>query len=229
VKAVVFDLDDTLIAESDWVRSGYEAVAEHLRTNYPGPTREDLVGLMAAAYRHDSRHVFDQVANQLEPVPWARIPLVTECVQIYRHHTPPLTPLPGVLDLLTWARARWTLVIATGGYSPSQRVKVRASGLGTRVDRLLFEDDLPAGWAKPNVAWFLKAASLAGVPPTACVHVGDNPARDCRAAKRAGMRTVRIRWPSGIHATQPSEAADLEVESASALRAALLQLQKSCS
>ena len=32
-RAVVFDLDDTLYAERDYVRGGYQAVAEHLRSH----------------------------------------------------------------------------------------------------------------------------------------------------------------------------------------------------
>ncbi len=44
------------------------------------------------------------------------------------------------------------------------------------------------GWAKPHPTIFQHAASLLGVEPAVCVHVGDSPEADVEGARRAGFR-----------------------------------------
>jgi HAD superfamily hydrolase (TIGR01509 family)/HAD superfamily hydrolase (TIGR01549 family) len=46
------------------------------------------------------------------------------------------------------------------------------------------------GRRKPDPAIFLYAARLAGIPPSACVHIGDKVSRDVLGARRAGYRLV---------------------------------------
>ena len=52
------------------------------------------------------------------------------------------------------------------------------------------------GRRKPDPAIFLYAAQLAGVPPGACVHIGDKVSRDVLGARRAGYRlAIQIEHP----------------------------------
>lgn len=52
------------------------------------------------------------------------------------------------------------------------------------------------GRRKPDPAIFLHAARLAGVPPNACVHIGDKVSRDVLGAQRAGYRlAIQIEHP----------------------------------
>jgi putative hydrolase of the HAD superfamily len=49
------------------------------------------------------------------------------------------------------------------------------------------------------------------------VYVGDNPRKDFRGAREAGMATIRIRRPEGLHAQDepatPADAPDREIGS----------------
>jgi putative hydrolase of the HAD superfamily len=39
-----------------------------------------------------------------------------------------------------------------------------------------------------------------GAAPECCIYIGDNPAKDFRAPKALGWRTLRLRHPQGEHA-----------------------------
>jgi 2-phosphoglycolate phosphatase len=68
---------------------------------------------------------------------------------------------------------------------------VVAMGLRERVATLVCGDTTPH--AKPHPAPLLEAANRMGVPPRACVYVGDD-LRDVQAGRAAGMATVAAAW-----------------------------------
>ncbi len=67
---------------------------------------------------------------------------------------------------------------------------------------VLGEEDVPA--PKPSPSGLLLAAERLGLPPAACLFVGDGPP-DAQAATAAGMRAIGVTW--GIH--RRSEMADM--------------------
>jgi phosphoglycolate phosphatase len=68
---------------------------------------------------------------------------------------------------------------------------VEGLGWSTRSKALVGGDTLPVRKPAPEPLWL--AASQLGVPPEACLYVGDD-ARDIEAAKAAGMPSVAALW-----------------------------------
>jgi phosphoglycolate phosphatase len=66
-----------------------------------------------------------------------------------------------------------------------------ALGLWPRAAALVGGDTTPH--TKPHPAPLLEAARQIGVPPAACVYVGDDP-RDMTAGRAAGMATLAAAW-----------------------------------
>src|SRR4051812_34451058 len=110
-RAVVFDLDDTLFAERDYVLSGFRAVsqwaADALGTN-PASTFEELRNLHACGVRGTTFNAW--LARHGLPAI-----LVPELVSIYRAHKPLLRPFPGIVGLLTELADNVPLGIVTDG------------------------------------------------------------------------------------------------------------------
>jgi putative hydrolase of the HAD superfamily len=52
-----------------------------------------------------------------------------------------------------------------------------------------------AGYAKPHQGIFLAAAKMAGVPPSACLHVGDEAEADVMGATAAGFCSWHVKRP----------------------------------
>jgi len=220
MNGLVFDLDDTLLPERDWILSGFNAVETRLRSRGIRIGRVNGIEKMLAAYASDSAHVFDALAQDPEigVEPRDRASLVSDCVRTYREHLPSLSLSPDVRELLVWARQRLRVAIATAGHPSSQRAKIAATGLEELVDVILYGDGLPDEHIKPDTRWFLKVADLLSVSPTECLHVGDNPRKDFVPAKAVGMTTVRIRTAGGVYAHLEGPGIDYEVSDVTQLR-----------
>jgi putative hydrolase of the HAD superfamily len=211
-RAVGFDLDDTLYPERDFVFSGFRAVAEWLEAEIDlpaDPTLSELTGFFTSGVRGDT---FDRyLKNHGLPIGSYR----QRMVEVYRRHTPKLTPYPDVVPVLTRLRARYRIGLATEGPAKVQHSKLDALGLRRMFHSVVILGEGDRERWKPD-AWPLeKLAEGLGVVPSAMVYVGDNPAKDFLAARRAGMHGLRLRRPDGLHASEepvgPEDAPDGEV------------------
>ncbi|MGH2407928.1 MAG: HAD family hydrolase, partial [Candidatus Limnocylindrales bacterium] len=123
--------------------------------------------------------------------------LVSACLVVYRAHPVQLEPFPGVEGALDEIRAAGMATgLLTDGSAVVQRRKL--DGLGSvakRLDLVLLTDELGPGHAKPSPVPFRVACRILGVPPTAAVYVGNDPTKDFRGAREAGLFTVRAGRP----------------------------------
>ncbi len=217
---VVFDLDDTLYLERDYVASGLRAVAARLAA---GPAAEALAAGLWRRFESGARGtLFDEL---LEHHPEFR-PLcsVPELVQCYRAHSPKLELLPGVPALLDRCRARGhALAVITDGACASQQAKVAALGLSAWAEPVILTDRWGRDYWKPHPRAFEAVASALELPAQALIYVADNPAKDFYAPNRLGWQSVRLRLPGQLHehlesAADPLAQPHWDVTSVAALR-----------
>lgn len=190
VSGVVFDLDDTLFSERDYARSGFRAIADLLEI--PGLDDELLAALDARDPTLDlvlSRH--------------GLLPRKKECLVAYRSHTPDIEPYPGVLDLLRELRDAGVRVgILTDGRPKGQRGKIDALGLTELVDDVVVTDELGgAMFRKPCDIGFRVMQRRWGIPFDRMLYVADNRAKDFRAPRELGMRSLYFENGDGLYAT----------------------------
>lgn len=194
--ALVFDLDDTLYLEREFVLSGFAAVDEWLRRQLA------VTGFAAEAGRRFAAgargKVFDETLAHLGVEGGAG--LVPEMVALYRAHEPRLTLLPDARWALEHYRGRCKLGLLTDGYAATQRHKVAALGIGGCFDEIVYSDDLGRARWKPSPVPFLRMMAGLGCRGTECVYVADNPTKDFSAPNGLGWLTVRIRREGGEHA-----------------------------
>jgi len=195
---VVFDLDDTLYLESDFVRSGFSAVEAELGIEGLAATAWSLhrarvrgTVLTEALRRHGRTATPDEVAR---------------AVAIYRFHYPRIHMAPdAAAALAVLAKDPCVeLAVLTDGDAATQRNKIDALGLARLMSRMVVTDELGplrAYW-KPHPEAFL---ILQGPrrPAAACVYVADNPRKDFAAPVQLGWRAVRMRRPGGLWEHEP--------------------------
>jgi putative hydrolase of the HAD superfamily len=215
---VVFDLDDTLYPEAAFVRSGFRAVARHAEQALDIPADQgfaELWGLFEAGVRGTT---FNQwlAARGLDPAPH-----IPGLVRAYQRHRPDIEPLPEVPGLLRELRQRYGLGLVSDGAKDVQRAKLDALGLAPLLHAVVFSDELGREHWKPSPAPFLRVMELLDAPPDAGVYVADNPSKDFLGARRAGLRSIRLRLPDGVYAhlepETPEHAPDLELDSGAGL------------
>jgi phosphoglycolate phosphatase len=184
-RAVLFDLDGTLADTApDLIAAVNRILTEESRPPLPDSALRPLVSKGGRALL---ARAFDDLAEE------AREPLLPRFLAAYADalavHT---RPFDGIEALLEAIEARgWPWGIVTNKPEGLAIGVVEGLGWSTRSKALVGGDTLPVRKPAPEPLWL--AASQLGVPPEACLYVGDD-ARDVEAAKAAGMPSVAALW-----------------------------------
>jgi putative hydrolase of the HAD superfamily len=162
--------------------------------------------LVRAHASHDRGHEFQRLCHRFDLAP----DLAPGLVDVFRRHVPTLWLNHDVRQALQTLRvAGWRLAILTNGLPSVQFRKVAALGLTSLVDEVIYAEEHAAG-GKPSIAAFRAALHALDLTADHCVCVGDDPSRDMRGARAAGMRTVRVARPGMTPA--PGEDADMVID-----------------
>jgi HAD superfamily hydrolase (TIGR01549 family) len=202
IKAVVFDVGETLIDETRiWSRWAD-------RLGVPRLTFLGVLGGMAALDRNH-RDAFQVVRPGID---------VEDEIARWREDDPDGLRenfdaddlYPDVRAALAELRRRGLKVIVAGNQPPQAKAAL------VRMDLPVDEVFTSAEWGveKPDPAFYHKVAQVAGVSEQDILYVGDRLDNDVLPAARAGMRTALIRrGPWGyLHAERPeAQAADMVV------------------
>jgi putative hydrolase of the HAD superfamily len=224
IQAVIFDLDDTLYSERDYVRSGFRAVAEWCAANLGIPASSGYAELESLFERGVRQETFDQWLGSRNAASPER---VAQLVRVYREHEPAIRSFPEAAPLLQCLRTGHRLGLLSDGWLAVQRRKLSALGLAQHFDAIVFSDELGRELWKPHTRPFEVILQKLGCSAGEAVYVGDNPAKDFLGARRAGLATIWVRrsgafYTGHIPAT-PEHAADLTIPSLDGLIAALGQ------
>ncbi len=194
--AIVFDLDDTLYPERDYVFSGYVAVATAFKDQFgdPAATAAAMRRLFDTAHR---RLVFDAFLQ--DRAVRADRKLVDRMIEVYRQHCPSIQLHGDASEALQRLRPRCRLGLLTDGPSVSQWAKINALDLVGQFDSIIVTSDLGPDFTKPHPRGFEQMAVRLGSPASALIYVADNPAKDFVAPNALGWRTIRIFRADGIY------------------------------
>ena len=194
IRCLVFDLDDTLYAERDYVRSGFRAAVQALPAAVRDPVEEDCWKQFIAGTR---LNIFDQVLPQHglhDPL------LIASMVARYRDHKPSIALDPTAKPVLLHAKAAGCFLgIITDGRASGQHAKIDSLGLADCVDAIICTDDLGKAFWKPHSRAFIMMAEMAKAAPHECVYVGDNPAKDFLAPNMLGWSTIMLQRDGAVH------------------------------
>lgn len=196
IRAVIFDLDDTLFPERSFVHSGIRAVAEWLkRTGLSVDFGKIAIDLFEGGWKGK---LFDEalVRAGIDASPR----LVQSMVEVYRTHQAEIELYEDANWVLAKLRPTHLLGILTDGFADAQQSKIEALGLRARMDVMVITDVLGRNCWKPSPAGFLKAMAELGVRAESCAYVGDNPSKDFVAPNHLGWLTIQVHRPQGIHA-----------------------------
>lgn len=187
----VFDLDDTLYLEREYVRSGFAHINRVAKSLYGIDALGDRAWeLFESGIR---RRTFDLLAEEYE-LPRSSVSLM---IDEYRHHRPTIALEPDAVQYLELLD-RASVAIITDGHARSQWEKIRALRLDQYVHHVVVTADHGPTWTKPSERAFTLVASRfpSGSKLT---YYADNPAKDFQAPLTLGWDIVRVRRPLGLH------------------------------
>ena len=189
IKGVIFDLDDTLYSEKEYVRSGYKAVSDYLGGGYEAK----LWGFFQAG-----KPAIDELLKEL-----GRENEKAKAVEIYRTHKPNIHLYPGVAEMIEKLKAEDIKVgIITDGRPEGQKNKLESLGLNDLVDDIIITDELGGiQFRKPCDIAFRILITRWRMNPSDIVYVGDNPAKDFQAPQQLGMKRIYFNNPEGLYSS----------------------------
>jgi putative hydrolase of the HAD superfamily len=209
--ALLFDLDDTLIAwdavtEPSWrkVCGEYasrcedvtpEALCEAAKTAndvFWGDPECHRRGRSSLTALNDART--EVVGNALAELGVAVPGLAREIALAYnteRNRAAHL--LPGAVETLKCVRERgYRTALVTNGASEMQRDKIGRFGLAPYFDAIAIEGEL--GFGKPDARHFGHALEALGIPPEKAWMAGDDLSRDIAGAISLGIYSIWVDW-----------------------------------
>ncbi len=198
--AYIFDIDDTLYLERDYVRSGFNAVGNEIGIPAFGQKCWELFECGVRGNTFDlARQAFPELTIETKAL-----------VDIYRCHKPNIDLCEDAREFIHNLRGRTAIV--SDGPIHSQRAKFLALGLLPWIECPLFTAEIRA--PKPAPAAFQLVAWTLDTPYRDCVYIADNPKKDFAGPKQLGMHTIRMRRRDSLHFNVESgNDVDEEVES----------------
>lgn len=221
MRAVLFDLDDTLFDHSHCSQASLRRI-HGLHACFRGRPFEEIARAHSALLEELHR---DVMVGRLD-VDAARIErfrrlflavdaaapdsVVRETAMAYRRaYLDARRAISGAAALLARVRALASVVVVSNNVLEEQREKLRHCALDALIDALVVSEE--EGISKPDPEIFRRALTRVGCEASAAVMVGDSWPADIAGARAAGLRAV---WFNRHGGTRPEPAIDVtEVQS----------------
>ncbi len=196
VRAIVFDLDDTLYPEVQYVRSGFRVAAQRLAGS--DCDAERVFDLLWQTFENGPRdRVFNTVLEQLGESDDPQV--IAELVGLYRCHRPSLQLEPAVRGMLEQLHIKYKLGLITDGFLPAQKLKVETLQLDGIFDHIIYTEELGREFWKPSPKAFEMMSEAMNCSGQECVYIADNPSKDFIAPNQLGWQSVQVQRADRIH------------------------------
>ncbi|MFV0133452.1 HAD family hydrolase [Streptomyces sp. HMX87] len=212
IKAVVWDIDDTLFDYTTADREGMRAhlVAEDLLGRY-GSAEQALLHWREITDAQWARFAAGEVDFVTQRRDRTRVfldrPELTDAEaddwfeRYLRHYEAAWSLFPDVLPVLDALAASHRHAVLSNSSLTVQDRKLRVLGVHDRFEAILCAAEL--GVSKPEPAAFRAACDALGVAPYEAAYVGDHPEIDGRGAADAGLLSVWIDRGGAYAAVDP--------------------------
>lgn len=199
MKAVVFDLDDTLYLEREYVLSGFQHVARRIAEKTGFIAEELLFETLKETYAQGIRGRNFNILFEKWPEIGCYLS-IADLVLDYRSHFPEIRFQSGIGDLLSDLRDSGILIgLISDGPFIAQSQKVKALRLDMKMDEIVLTDSWGKGFWKPSQSAFVYLEEKWDLPPSEMVYIGDNPNKDFLPGKQRGWMTIRLRTKGQEH------------------------------
>lgn len=182
---MVFDLDDTLYKEQDYLLSAYREIAERIgdRVTRKQGVQEDRIFDQMLRWRQEGENVFQCLIDT-----YGLDMTVDDLLTVYRSHVPAIRLDEETNHLLDYLHRIAVIGLITDGRSLTQRHKIEALGLSAYMDEedILISEE--TGFEKPSEVPYRHF--MARYPACTYYYIGDNPAKDFSAPDRLGWTSI---------------------------------------
>lgn len=194
INAVIFDVDDSLYIEKDYIKSGFTLLAKKL---------------IEKAYDADAEQMYNcfeyaaspAIEKYLRSKNIYSYELHQELLALHREHIPNIRPYPHLEKLLLKLKKHGIkLGIISDGTPLAQKNKVLGLKLYGYFDYCVFSDSLGGTHCrKPCDVSFRYIQKLMNLEFSQMLYIGDNCTRDFYPVDHLGMHGIQIRDKRGVY------------------------------
>ena len=179
-KVVVFDLDDTLYNEIDFLKSAFYQISEIIEKNFN--INKDIVYNDLLMFYSNNENAFKCIINKFN------LKLSVEyLLNFYRNHKPKINFSNSNSLLLSEFKAKGIkLCVLTDGRSTQQRNKIEALGISSYFSEIIVSEEF--GSEKPDIRNYLYFENI--FAQSDFYYVGDNINKDFISPNRLNWTTI---------------------------------------
>ncbi len=191
---IVFDLDDTLYNEIDYLKSAYKFISKQMTSE----NHNSLYSRMFTMYKN-GEDVFQFLSEQYNIEK-------QEILNTYRNHKPDIQLFEGALDLIQTIKNKdGKIAIITDGRVKTQTAKIEALGIDQFLSKVVISEAI--GTEKPNVLNYETIEDA--LPARVYYYIADNIKKDFVTPNALGWKTIGLKDNGlNIHTSHPSDVAE---------------------
>lgn len=220
VNTIIFDLDDTLYKELDFVYGGFKEVCIYLANKYNEDQKKLYKDTLDILKKHGRGKIFNRICEK-----YNMEEDIKDLVRIYREAKPKITLYEDAEYILKYLKTKWdssqvlldkiesnvskplidkeesyyNIGIITDGKASVQWHKINLLGIEKMVDKIIVTDDYGLEFWKPHEFAYREMLKYFNCNKEQCIYIGDNPHKDFIGAKKVGMKTIRVIREVGDH------------------------------
>jgi putative hydrolase of the HAD superfamily len=207
IRAVLFDLDNTLFDHSTSARAGLEAFLQHLGTASTDELARAWFQLEQTTYDRFLAHELSfheqrrERLRQFLPLTGRAVPatdrLLDGLFDVYlQNYQTAWAAFPDAGPALQSLHdGDMTVGVITNGNHRQQTLKVSRIGLGPLMQGIFSSESM--GHAKPSSEAFRQPCQSLGISPAHVLYVGDNFRFDVEGARNAGLQAIHLNRDGG--------------------------------
>lgn len=189
---LIFDLDDTLYPEIEYVRSGFLAVANELNHLFNWPVTDSFNFMLKTLDEKGRGSVFNDLLHYHGKLSKKNVKL---CINKYRHHKPNIFLSKNVKSVIKYFPGNKYVV--TDGHKIAQGNKVEALGISSFFKHVFITHRYGIKNSKPSIHCFDLIRKREKCEWSDMCYIGDNPNKDFVNLKPLGVHTIRLK--TGIY------------------------------
>ena len=186
---LIFDLDDTLYNEIEYVESGFQAVSEFVFNEYKINSDETFNFMKDYLNKNGRGYIFNAMLKKYLIYSKNN---VSKCISIYRGHKPKIKLSKNNINSLNNLKVKSSLYLVTDGNKIVQKNKIESLGIKYIFKKIFITHRYGIHNAKPSLYCFKKIKELEKCKWKDIFYIGDNPKKDFVNLNIVGANTVRI-------------------------------------
>lgn len=174
-KYVIFDLDDTLMYEINYLKSAYLEIAQKIDSDNFQAINVEMLSLY-----ENKENVFEILMQKYSTH------TLDNLISTYRNHFPRIALNEGAAEILDFFKnKRYKLGLITDGRSITQRNKLKSLSIENKFDKIIVSEEL--GSSKPDLRNFNNFIED-GI--SEYYYIADNPSKDFITPNKLGWTSI---------------------------------------